>query len=78
MPRIPNIPGPYRLYFFSADCAEPMHIHAERDEAECKFWLSPLRLAYCDGFSAAELGRIRDAILEHQPAIMEAWREHCR
>ena len=42
MPSIRGIPGPYRFFFYSFDCAEPMHVHVERDEATCKFWLQPL------------------------------------
>ena len=78
MPRIPRIPGPYRLHFHSEDCREPQHVHAERDHARCKFWLFPLRLASNDGFSDAELRRIERTILENMTAIMEVWREFCR
>lgn len=77
MPTIPNIPGPYRFFFVSVDCAEPEHVHVQRDRAACKFWLTPLRLARNRGFSGLELGRIRDTILQHRPAILEVWREHC-
>ena len=77
MPRIHYIPGPYRLFFLSDDCHEPEHVHVKRDRDACKFWLTPLRLANNRGFSAAELSRIRDTILEYRPAILEVWREHC-
>ncbi|HEX7939931.1 MAG TPA: DUF4160 domain-containing protein [Gemmatimonadaceae bacterium] len=78
MPTIKNIPGPYRFHFYSADCGEPMHIHAARDDAECKFWIDTMVLAENIGFSHAELRRIRRIILENLPAIMEVWREYCR
>ena len=78
MPRIPRILGPYRFFFVSADCDEPEHIHARRDGDECKFWLNPLRLADNDGFSDAELRRIRDTRLENRLAILEVWRGYCR
>ena len=45
MPSIRGILGPYRFFFYSFDCVEPMHVHVERDEATCKFWLQPLSLA---------------------------------
>ncbi len=77
MPRIRNIPGPYRLHFYSEDCKEPPHIHVVRDDAECKFWVAPVRLAYNKGFANAELTRIRAIILENQLAIMETWRARC-
>jgi hypothetical protein len=77
MPRIPGVPGPYRLYFYSFDCNEPMHVHAERENATCKFWLRPLSLASNYGFTARELNRIRMTIQEFQNHIEEAWDEHC-
>jgi hypothetical protein len=42
MPTIEGVPGPHRLFFYSFDCNEPMHVHAERERMKCKFWLSPL------------------------------------
>ncbi len=77
MPTIKRIPGPYRLFFYSFDCAEPPHVHAERENDTCKFWLQPLSLASNHGFSARELNRIRAVIQEHRQKIEEAWHEHC-
>ena len=45
MPRVKGISGPYRFFFTSFDCTEPPHIHVEREESTCKFWLEPLELA---------------------------------
>lgn len=77
MPTIKNIPAPYRFFFYSFDCHEPPHIHVQRDNATCKFWLNPLALAKNYGFSAPELNRIRATIQTYQHQIMEAWNEHC-
>jgi hypothetical protein len=55
MPTIPGIPGPYRFFFYSFDCSEPMHVHVERERKVCKFWLEPIALAANDGFSAKRL-----------------------
>ena len=55
MPRIKGILGPYRFFFTSFDCNEPPHVHAERENRTCKFWLDPLRLARNHGFGAREL-----------------------
>jgi hypothetical protein len=52
--------GPYRLFFYSGDGAEPPHIHVERDQYVAKFWLEPVRLARSGGFGAAELDRGRN------------------
>ena len=77
MPTIQNISGPYRFYFYSFDCNEPLHIHARRERMVCKFWLEPLALAQNHGFSARELNQIRAIIQEEMTKIQEAWREHC-
>ncbi len=77
MPTVPDIPGPYRLYFYSFDCNEPQHVHARRDRAVCKFWLEPVALATNNGFSAKDLSRIRKLIISNLDRIREAWDEHC-
>ncbi|MBI1792508.1 MAG: DUF4160 domain-containing protein [Acidobacteria bacterium] len=77
MPRIGNIRGPYRFFFTSFDCNEPPHIHVEREDRTCKFWLEPLGLARNHGFSARELNVIRRVIEDHRTAIIEVWHEHC-
>ena len=77
MPRIKGIPGAYRFFFMSFDCNEPSHVHVEREESTCKFWLRPIRLARSHGFDARELNAIRRIIVAHNAAIMEAWHEHC-
>ncbi len=77
MPKIKNIPGPYRFFFYSFDCNEPMHIHVKRERMTCKFWLDPVVLSRNKGFSANELSRIRKIILSYQHEIIEAWHEQC-
>jgi len=34
MPTVKNIPGPYRLYFYSFDCNEPKHVHVQKGEKD--------------------------------------------
>ena len=77
MPRIGGIPGPYRFFFTSFDCSEPPHLHVEREDKTCKFWLEPLELARSHGFSARELNLIRRLAGTHLAAILEARYEHC-
>ena len=77
MPRITGIPGPYWFFFYSLDCAEPMHVHVRRDRSECKFWLAPVVLAWNRGFTPRELNEIRRIINENEVLIREAWHEHC-
>jgi uncharacterized protein DUF4160 len=77
MPRIGGIPGPYRFFFTSFDCNEPPHVHVERENKTCKFWLDPIGLARNAGFSARELNVVRRNIQTHQARMLEAWHEHC-
>jgi hypothetical protein len=77
VPTVRNPEGPYRLFFYSFDCAEPPHVHVKRERMLCKFWLTPLGLADNDGFAAHELNRIRALLDKRHDQIMEAWYEHC-
>ncbi|MBV9107795.1 MAG: DUF4160 domain-containing protein [Gemmatimonadetes bacterium] len=77
MPTIRGVPGPYRIFFYSFDCNEPMHVHVERERLKCKFWIDPVTLASNDGFAPRELNRIRGVILENLEKIRRAWNEHC-
>jgi hypothetical protein len=77
MPTVKSIPGPYRLFFYSFDCNEPMHVHVQRDKAVCKFWLNPLVLGKNNGFSPTDLNSIRKKIQSNMTVILEAWHEHC-
>jgi len=77
MPTIKGIPGPFRLFFYSFDCNEPIHVHAQREQATCKFWLEPVGLVGNHGLTSRDLATIRRTIFEHRDRILEAWREHC-
>ena len=77
MPTVKNISGPYRFFFYSFDCNEPMHVHVRRDNKTCKFWLEPVSLSKNKRFSPHELSRIRKTIYDNLEKIIEAWHEHC-
>lgn len=47
MPTILQVKG-WRIFFFADEGTEPMHVHARKGEADCKFWLRP------DGFDIEE------------------------
>ncbi len=68
--------GPYRFFFYSSDGDEPLHIHAQRDEAIARFWLDPLRYDYGAGFRPVEIRRIRAIIRKHRIAFTDAWNDH--
>ena len=65
--------GPYRVYFYTHEPNEPAHVHVDRDQASCKFWLSPVRLASNLGFRATELRDIERLIANHVDDLLNAW-----
>jgi hypothetical protein len=77
VPTIPDLPGPYRFFFYSFDCGERPHVHVRRESLVGKFWLRPLELARAGRFPARELRGIEHLILQHLTEIEAAWDEHC-
>lgn len=67
--------GPYRFFFYSADGAEPPHVHVARDDAVAKYWLDPPRLTQGSGFAAHELRKIRGMIEHRESEMLAAWNE---
>ena len=68
--------GPYRFFFYAGDRNEPAHTHVQRDAAQAKFWLAPVRLAWNRDFSAAELRRIERLTEENEDRLLEIWNEY--
>ena len=66
----------FRLFFFSNEVDEPAHIHVESDDKYAKFWLEPVQLAKSVGYSARELGEIRNIIMENIGALRRKWDEY--
>ena len=75
MPTILRI-GPYRFHFYSREPNEPPHIHVERDDIECKFWLDPVSLAKNYGFPSNELNKLAQLVEKHKSEIKEAWNRY--
>ncbi|NUM52229.1 MAG: DUF4160 domain-containing protein [Candidatus Hydrogenedentes bacterium] len=66
----------YRVFFFSLDRGEPVHVHVAKGRAHAKYWMQPLELARSRNFRAYELNEIAQ-ILENNRAIIERkWHEH--
>jgi hypothetical protein len=75
MPTSPRI-GPYRFFFYAGDRNEPVHTHVQRENAEAKFWLEPVRLAWNRGFSGPELRRTERIAAENEARLTEIWNEY--
>ncbi|WP_225886374.1 DUF4160 domain-containing protein [Leptolyngbya sp. PCC 6406] len=48
---------------------------SERDQAEAKFWLTPVRLHSNKGFSRKEINRIQKQVEENQEQLLEGWHD---
>jgi len=64
--------GPYRLFFFSSDRGEPVHVHVARDRKAAKFCLAPVRIEYNHGFTKIELAKVAALVRGHEDAIQRA------
>lgn len=68
--------GPYRLFFYSSDRGEPVHVHIARDACRAKFWVDPPRLDDSTGFGRKELGVLEALVSQHAAALKKAWNDH--
>jgi Domain of unknown function (DUF4160) len=78
MPKVFSWNG-FRFHFYSdeGDPREPMHIHIERDDADCKFWLYPeIRLAYNHGFNARTVKQLTTVVEARRSDIERVWNDH--
>ena len=68
--------GPYRLYFYSHEPNETPHVHIDRDDQSCKFWIEPVALARKLGIGARELRDLERLVIDNQQRLLEAWHEY--
>jgi hypothetical protein len=68
--------GPYRFYFYSHEPNEAPHVHIDRDDQSCKFWLRPVSLSRNLGYSAKELRELEKLTIDNQQRLLEAWHEY--
>jgi len=75
MPTVLKIRG-YRFHFYSDELLEPPHIHVERGEGECKFWLEPvIKLARNKGLKPTELKIIEKLIFKNIEYLIKRYYE---
>jgi len=79
MPTILLVRG-WRVFFYSNEGNEPMHVHARKGQAECKFRvheeLFGIEEAWSHGLSPQLRREIRRVIFGHFDLIVQAWHEH--
>ena len=79
MPTILAIAG-WRLFFYSNENHEPIHIHAEKAEMEIKFWIDvenfEIQEAFAYNFTAQARREIKKIIYEHFDYIVSEWNKY--
>ena len=81
MPTILRAKG-WRVFFYSDEGNEPLHIHARKGDAECKFWLNQelfeIEEVWSYNLTPRLRREIRKIIYENFELIAQAWAEHFR
>lgn len=76
MPTILLLHG-WRFYFYSNEGNEPVHIHAEKAERECKYWLDveafEINPAFVSNMSPRDTREVRRIIFENFDYIVSEW-----
>ena len=78
MPTILVILG-WRLFFYSNEGNEAIHIHCRKGDMECKFWLYrddfDIEEAFAFNMSPRDLRQIRKIIFDHFEYIEQQWED---
>jgi len=76
MPTILMVLG-WRFFFYSNEGNEPMHVHASKGEAECKYWLNPefyeIEEAWSRNLTPRLRREVRKIIFDHFELIVGEW-----
>jgi hypothetical protein len=79
MPTILLILG-WRIFFYSNEGNEPLHVHAHKGDMECKFWLNvetfEIEEAFSYNLNPSSKREIRKIIFEHFDYIVSEWNNH--
>jgi hypothetical protein len=76
MPTILVILG-WRLFFYSNEGQEPIHVHCKKGDKEAKYWLDvsifDIQEAHALNLSPSDKREIRKIIFEHYDYVVEQW-----
>lgn len=79
MPTILLIAG-WRIFFYSNENMEPIHVHAENAEMEIKFWIDidnfEIKEAFSFNFTPQAKREIKKIIYEHFDYIVSEWNKY--
>lgn len=66
--------------FYSNEGGEPIHVHAEKGDMECKYWLMvdevEIREAFGFNLNPASRREIKMIIYQHFDLIVESWHQY--
>ena len=81
MPTILQLLG-WRFYFYTDERNEPLHIHAQKAEMECKYQLDiknfEIREASSYNMSPKDYREVRRIIFQHFDYIIDEWEKFHR
>ena len=79
MPTVLLIHG-WRFFFYSNESNEPIHIHAEKGDMECKFWLifeeRKVIEVFLYNMSPASVKEVKSLVNQHFDYFVEAWNNY--
>lgn len=79
MPTILVIAG-WRIFFYSNEGTEPIHVHAEKADMEIKFWIDvdnfELEEAFSYRLSPQAKREIKKILYEHFDYIVNEWNKY--
>ncbi len=72
----------WRFYFYSNEGNEPIHIHADKGEKKCKYWLDSKTFSVEEGFtrkmSPRDKRQVIKIIFENFEFIESEWKRHAK
>jgi hypothetical protein len=79
MPTVLFIFG-WRFFFYSNEGTEPIHIHVEKGDMECKFWLLveevEIKEAFSYNMTSTAKREVKKIIYQHFDIIVGAWNDY--
>jgi fructose-1,6-bisphosphatase len=79
MPTILLVAG-WRFFFYSNERNEPVHIHAEKADKECKYWLKIADFEVVEvisyNLSPSDKREVKKIIYEHFDYIVTEWNRY--
>ena len=66
----------FRIFFYSADGNEPVHVHIEYGDGLAKFWMNPIALDSSYKMKAKDLKKARTILEVNSDQIRKEWYDY--